>query len=298
MDKLQQMRAFMTVAEEQGFAAAARKLGTSPPSVTRLVAALEENLGVQLLVRTTRSVRVTGAGERYLDDVRQILSLVAAADETANGINAAPQGGIAVTAPVMFGNRYVMPGIVDYLETFPATEVKTLFVDRVVNLVEEGLDVGVRIGQLPDSSLRAIKVGEVCSVVVAAPGYLEAAGSPKTPQALREHTIIISTAGDSSHGWRFNNAGDYPIRLKPRLQTTTNDSAVNAAVRGFGITRLLSYQVADELAAGSLVRLLEEFEPAPVPVHIVHREGQFASTRVRAFIDLLAEHLRGRLTQT
>lgn len=292
MDRFHAMQVFVAVAEEAGFAAAARRLGMSPPAVTRAVAALEARLGVRLLTRTTRFVRATDAGQRYLEDARRILAEAEAADEAAAGINAEPRGELAVTAPVLFGRRYVMPGIVDYLQQYPGTTVSAMFVDRVVNLLEEGLDVGVRIGELPDSGMRAVRAGSVRLTLCASPAYLERHGSPRTPAELAGHTCIVSTAaGGGARSWRFGAAGSAP-RLQARLSVTTNDAAVEAAVRGLGITRLLSYQVADDIAAGRLQRLLPEFEPPPVPVHVVHREGRLASTKLRAFVDLMAGRLR------
>jgi len=287
------MRAFVAVAEAEGFAPAARRLNISPPAVTRAVASLEEHLGVKLLNRTTRYVRATEAGLRYLDDARRILAEIEAADEAAAGVNAAPRGLLSVTAPVLFGRMFVMPGIVKYLEHYPGTEVNAVFLDRVVNLLEEGLDVGVRIGELPDSSMRALRVGSVRMVLCAAPQYLQKHGLPHQPEDLLDHTAILSTAGSNAFNWRFETAsGTRPLRIKPRLTVTTNDAATAAAVEGFGITRLMSYQVAPQLASGELQILLENHEPPPRPVHIVHREGRHASTRVRAFVDLMADMLR------
>ena len=297
MDRFHQLQVYVAVAEEEGFAAAARRLQLSPPAVTRAVAALEDILGVKLLDRTTRYVRVTEAGRRYLEDARQILVGMQAADEAAAGINAEPRGHLAVTAPVLFGRLFVMPGIVAYLERFPAMEVEAIFLDRPVNLLEEGLDVGVRIGELPDSSMRALRVGGVRHVLVAAPSYLQRRGSPRLPADLREHTLIASTAGGFGGGWRFAEAaGDHPLKINARLKVSSNDAAVAAAQSGFGIARLLSYQVAAEVDAGRLCRLMPEYDPPPYPVHILHRETRHASARVRAFIDLLAESLRANTT--
>ncbi len=294
MDRFHQLQVYVAVAEEEGFAAAARRLQLSPPAVTRAVAALEDTLGVKLLDRTTRYVRVTEAGRRYLDDARQILAGLDAADEAAAGINAEPRGHLAVTAPVMFGRLFVMPGIVEYLERYPAMEVEAVFLDRSVNLLEEGLDVGVRIGELPDSSMRALRVGSVRHMLVAAPAYLERHGSPKVPQDLRQHTLIASAAGGFGRGWRFSDtAGDNPLKIDARLTVNSNDAAISAAQAGFGIARLLSYQVRTEIEAGALQVLMPQYEPPGYPVHILHRESRHASARVRAFIDLLAQRLRG-----
>ena len=293
MDRLHLMNVFVAVAEEQGFAAGARRLKMSPPAVTRAITALEEHVKVKLLNRTTRHVRATEAGQRYLEDARRILADADAADEAAAGINAEPRGHLAVTAPVLFGRMFVMPGIVKYLEQYPDTEVDAQFMDRNVNLLEEGVDVGIRIGELPDSGMRALRVGSIRLVLCASPNYLQQHGLPQQPDELLEHTIIASSAGNNAVGWRFNTEGrEKTLRIQPRLTVTTNDAAIEAAVRGFGITRLLSYQVAPQLASGDIKIILSDYESAPRPIHIVHREGRYTSTRVRAFIDLMVEQLR------
>lgn len=291
MDQLHLMTVFVAVAEEQGFAAGARRLNMSPPAVTRAVATLEERLGVKLLNRTTRYVRATDAGLRYLEDSRRIINDVQLANEGAAGVNSEPQGAIAVTAPVLFGQMFVMPSIVTYLKSYPKTQVDAVFLDRVVNLLEEGLDVGVRIGELPDSSMRAIRVGAVSRVLVATPDYLHRYGRPEHPDDLQQHNLIMSRAGNGSSVWPFRD-GTKAVKFTPRLSTTTNDAAVSAALQGFGITRLLSYQVSEQLNAGTLQRLLPDFEPDPIPIHIVHREGRLASVKVRAFIDHMAAALK------
>lgn len=302
MDRLHLMGVFVAVAEEQGFAAAARRLNMSPPAVTRAITALEEHLKVKLLNRTTRYVRTTDAGQRYLDDARRVLADADAADEAAAGINAEPSGHLTITAPALFGRIFVMPGIVNYLEQYPETDIAAQFLDRNVNLLEEGIDVGIRIGELPDSSMRALRVGSVRLVLCASPTYLQKHGLPQYPEELLSHTIIASSAGNNALDWRFNmqknsrNPKEKTLRIKPRLTTTTNDSAIDAAVRGLGITRLLSYQVAEQLASGKLKIILNDYEPAPRPIHIVHREGRYTSARVRTFIDLIAEQLRSNPT--
>ncbi|OUS29051.1 LysR family transcriptional regulator [Thalassotalea sp. 42_200_T64] len=293
MDNLHLMNVYVAVAEEQGFAAGARRLAMSPPAVTRAIAALEEKLGVKLLTRTTRYVRTTDAGLRYLTDAKRILNDVHMANEAAAGINAAPTGHLAITAPVMFGRMFVMPGIIDYLNQYPNTEVDAIFLDRVVNLLEEGLDVGVRIGELPNSSMRALRVGSVRLILCAAPEYLQRNGIPQQPADLSQHTIISSRAMNNSSDWRFEQqAQKYQVNIKPRVTVTTNDAAIEAALSGFGLTRLLSYQVAPYLASGQLNIVMENYEPAAKPVHIVHRESHLTTAKVRAFIDLMAKRLR------
>lgn len=190
MDRLHLMTVFVAVAEEESFAGGVRRLGMSPPAVTRAIAALEDRLGVKLLNRTTRFVRTTDAGQRYLDDSRRIIGEVGEAGEAAAGINAEPRGHLAITAPVLFGKLYVLPGILEFLQRYPAMEVSALFLDRVVNLLEEGLDVGVRIGELPDSSMKAIRVGSARRVTCASPGYLEKYGTPPSLAALSGLSLI------------------------------------------------------------------------------------------------------------
>ena len=293
MDQVHLMSVFVAVGEEVGFAPAARRLDLSPAAVARAIAALEEKLGVKLLLRTTRNVRLTEAGRRYLDDSRAILSSIEEANETAAGVNSAPKGNLSVTSPVLFGKAFVMPGIVRYLKTYPEVEVSALFLDRVVNLVEEGIDVAVRIGHLPDSSLKALRVGQVRRVLCASPEYLAKHGVPRHPDDLLRHTIVAASGVTPRVEWKFG-ADDDPttVRLRPRLTVTSNDAAIAAVVMGLGICRLLSYQVADELAAGRLKIVLADFEEAPWPVHLVHRESKFGSSKVRNFIDLLAGELK------
>jgi DNA-binding transcriptional LysR family regulator len=293
MDRLHLMTVYVAVAEEEGFAAAARRLAMSPPAVTRAISALEDRLGVKLLQRTTRHVRVTEAGERYLDDARRVIAAADEADEAAVGINAQPRGHMTVTAPVLFGRMYVMPGIVDYLRQHPETSVSALFLDRVVNMLEEGVDVGIRIGELSDSSYRALRVGHVRRVICAAPSYLKRHGIPQTPHELRQHQVIVASSLSQNIEWRFVDQGEpLSVRIKPRLTVSSNDGAIEAACLGLGVTRLMSYQVAPLLAAGKLKVVLSEFESPKVPIHIVHREGRHASAKMRAFIDLMAERLR------
>ena len=293
MDRFHLMSVFVAVAEEESFAAGARRLGLSPPAVTRAVATLEEHLGIKLLTRTTRFVRATDAGLRYLESARRILVEVDAADEDAAGVHAAPRGQLVVTAPVLFGSMFVMPGIVDYLERYPDVSVSALFLDRVVNLLEEGMDVGVRIGALPDSTMRAIPVGHVRRVVCAAPEYLKRHGKLKQPSQLARHTILAASPVSPTIEWRFGDGRKgVSVKVQPRLTVTSNEAAIQAALLGFGVTRLMSYQIAAHLAAGRLQRVLADCEPPPLPIHVLHREARHASAKVRSFVDLLVERLR------
>lgn len=293
MDRLHLMTVFVAVAETESFAAGSRRLGLSPAAVTRAIAALEKRLGVKLFNRTTRFVRATEAGQRYLEDSRRVIAAADDADDAATGANAAPRGQLAVTAPVLFGRMFVLPAIVEYLRRYPATEVSALFVDRLANLLEEGLDVGVRIGALPDSSMKAARVGMVRRTLCAAPGYLKKHGVPDRPAALAQHAIIAASGVTPTNEWKFRQGNkSLAVRLSPRLTVNSNDAAIEAALQGFGIARLLSYQIAPQVAAGRLKIILADFEPAPMPIHVIHREGRYGSLRIRAFVDLMVERLR------
>ncbi|QDQ26254.1 LysR family transcriptional regulator [Chitinimonas arctica] len=293
MDRMQLMTVFVAVADEESFAGGGRRLGMSPPAVTRAISALEARLGVKLLERTTRSVRVTEVGQRYLDDARRIIAAADEADAAAAGINATPRGHLAVTAPVLFGKLFVMPGIVDYLQQHTDVTVAALFLDRVVNLMDEGIDVAVRIGPLPDSGMRAVRVGQVRRVLCAAPAYLDRHGTPQSPEELRRHTIIAANSTAPSVEWRFGpDHAPSAIKLQPRLTVTSNDGAIEAARAGLGITRLMSYQAAAPCESGALQTVLTAFEKAPLPIHVLHRESKHGSAKVRAFIDLMVARLR------
>lgn len=293
LDRLHRMAVFVAVVEAGGFAGAARKLGISPPGVTRAIAELENHLGVRLLTRSTRVVRVTEVGERYAQDCRRILAEVDEADEAASGQHSAPRGRLTLTAPVLFGARYVTPIVAEYLARFPEVTASCWFLDRIVNMMDEGVDVAIRIGELPDSSMQAVRVGQVRQLVVGAPAYLARHAAPAHPQALQQHSVISASPVTPTPEWRWMRDGQaFAVRLQPRMLTTSNDSAVAAAVAGLGLTRVMSYQVADELRDGRLQTVLAEFESAPLPVHVVHREGRHATQKARAFLDLAIERLR------
>lgn len=293
MDRLYAMNIFLAVVDQGGFASASRKLQISPPVVTRAISELESSLGVRLLSRTTRVVRVTEVGARYADDCRRILADVAETERSATGTHAAPRGRLVITSPVLFGAMFVTPIVTAYLRHYPETEVECRFLDRVVNMMEEGVDIAVRIGTLPDSSYQAIKVGEVRQVVCASPEYLAARGIPGTPTQLEAHDIIAASGLTPTSDWRFEHNGKpLTARVRPRMTSTSNDAAIAAAVNGFGITRVISYMVSPHLVAGSLKTVLTQFEPARLPINVVHHEGRRSAPKVRAFIDLAVEMLR------
>lgn len=293
MDRLQAMATFLAVVETGGFASAARRLSMSPSVVTRAVCELEERLRIKLLTRTTRTVKVTEAGMRYAESCRRILMDIEEADSAAADANALPRGQLTVTSSVNFGCMYISPIARDYLTRFPEVEINCWFLDRIVNLVDEGVDVAIRIGELPDSSLQAIKVGEVREVLCASPTYLRQRGTPKHPEDLSQHVVISATGVTPTPEWRFRDGSkNLAIRVQPRFTTTMNEAAAECAVAGFGITRLPLFQIARWVKKGTLALVLEAFERPAVPIHIVHREGRYGTRKVRAFIDMAVDALR------
>jgi DNA-binding transcriptional LysR family regulator len=292
MSRFHAMQVFVKVAETSGFAEAARQLNMSPPAVTRAVASLEDQIGARLFTRTTRTVKLTEAGTRYFDDCRRILGDVAEAEAAAGGSYAKPTGVLTVTASALFGQDYIAPILTEYLDQNPEVNVRALFVDRITNMVDEGIDVGIRIGDLADSSFSAIRVGAVRRVVCGAPAYFEAHGVPKHPSELANHKIIVSTTSWASLDWRFAGAQKPTVRIAPRLSFSTYGAVIKATTQGWGLSRPLSYQIAQDLFDGKLQTVLSEYEEDPLPVHVVHPEGRRASAKVRAFVDLAVGRLR------
>ena len=292
MDRFQEMQIFLAVAEEQGFAAAARRLKISPPSVTRAIAAMEARIGTQLLSRTTRSLHLSEAGQRYLDDCRRILAELTEAEEAAAGSFSIPWGHLTVTAPVLFGELFVAPILGEYLDQFAQVSINALLVDRVVNMTDEGVDVAVRIGHLQETGQQAIKVGEVRRVVCAAPAYLERHGRPQHPGQLREAKIVTSSSSQLVSEWQFMEGGQpLNVAVEPRLVVTANNAAINLARLGWGVTRVLSYQVASDVRAGALEIILQDFEPPALPIHVVFQNSARVPAKVNTFVDFLVSRL-------
>lgn len=285
MDKLAAMEMFVLVVEAQSLAAAAHQLGVSPPSVTRRLKALEDRLGVTLLHRTTRAMKLTEAGERYLEDCRRILSDVAEAEDTLSGGRDKLRGRVSVTAPVLFGQMRVMPLVREFLDLHPRVECRVVLLDRLVHLVEEGIDIGVRLGRLQDSALYVLKTGEVRRVVCASPDYLKRHGTPRVPEELRDHRMVAT----SLEGWRMKGQ---TLKLRAPLVVNSNQAALDTALAGWGIARLMDYQVAEHLRAGRLRLLLEDYCPEAWPVQLLTQEGKKMPARVRALVDFLSQRLR------
>src|ERR1700684_1955882 len=290
MDRIDAMQAFVAVADLRGFAPAARKLGLSPSGVTRLIAALEDRLGARLLQRTTRSVALTDVGSRYLERARRILADVEEAEGSAQDERTRPSGRLVVSAPVGFGRLHVSPLMSEYLKRHPEVSGDLRLSDRMINLVEEGVDLAVRIGHLADSSLVARHVGEMRRIVVASDNYLEQRGVPATPEAITSHQTIQFGAISASADWRFVR-DDREIRVTsaPRFSTNSADAAIQYAEQDGGLTRVLAYQAADALKARRLKIVLAKFEQPPLPIHIVYPTSRLLSAKVRTFIDLVTE---------
>lgn len=295
MDLIHLMTVFIAVGEEESLAAAARRLDLSPAAVTRAVSALEERLALTLLQRLSHDVRLTEAGRRQLSLSKSIMAALAAADQAVSGINSEHKGRLSVTAPVVFGKVFVLPCIASYMEQFPELEVAACFVDRVVNLVDEGQDVAVRIGPLPDSGLKSVTVGKLRRILCASPAYLARHGVPQRPADLRHH-MLISRNGRAPVIDTLPPASDRLDAARPRLTVACSESAIEAAVAGLGIARVMLYQAAPRLASGSLSMVLAEHEEDALPVQVLHRQGRLGASKVRHFIDLLVARLRAEHT--
>ena len=294
-DRLDTMAMFVAVAELGSFAEAARRLNRDPAAVTRAVAALEANLRVRLLNRTTRSVALTDEGGRFLDGCRRLLASYDDLRTLGDGAHAEPHGAISVTTTGMFGRLHVLPSIVRFMERYPRVDVRAMFVDRIVSLVDEGLDVGVRLGKLPDSSLRATRVGQVYLSVYASPNYLARHGEPLSPRDLLDHqTVSCLTISPIPDRWSFDGADMTSVPVKPRLVVNSIESAADAVAEGAGLTFLASYHAHAYVQAGRLRRVLAAWEPAPIPIHILQPAGRFPAVKVRLFVDHLAADLRRR----
>jgi DNA-binding transcriptional LysR family regulator len=290
MDRIDAMQALVAVADLRGFAPAARKLGLSPSGVTRLIAALEDRVGARLLQRTTRSVTLTDAGARYLERIRRILADVEEAEGAVERERTRPSGRLAVSAPIGFGRLHVSPVMSAYLKRYPEVSGELRLSDRMINLVEDGIDLAVRIGHLSDSSLVARHVGDMRRIVVASNDYLKQRGEPKTPQAIASHETIQFGAMTAPPDWRFVEDGhEVRVACTPRLTTNSADAALDYAEQDGGLTRVMAYQAAAALKRGRLKIVLAKFEQPPLPIHIVYPTSRLLSAKVRSFVDLVLE---------
>jgi DNA-binding transcriptional LysR family regulator len=293
MDKLRAMAAFVAIVDRGSLTAAANALATSLPSIVRTLAGLERELGVRLLNRTTRRLHLTDEGAQYLDRCRAVLSAIRDAEASLAARKVEPQGRLAVTASVLFGRRYVAPIVNAFAARHPAVSVELLLLDRVVNIVEEGLDVGIRIGHLGDSTLVALPVGSVRRVVCASPGYLRSHGAPRTPSEVAKHRCVHFTQVAAASDWRFRDGRrSVTVPIASRFVCNQAEAAIDACVAGLGLGNFLSYQVAPRIAAKELRYILEDFEPEPVPINVIYPQSRLQSAKVRTFVDTCVAALR------
>ncbi|HVY57214.1 MAG TPA: LysR family transcriptional regulator [Xanthobacteraceae bacterium] len=298
MDRLDTMSILLTVVETGSLSAASRRLGVPLATVSRRVADLEAHLKTRLLNRSSRRISLTDAGRSYAAACKRILEQVEEAERTAAGEYTAPKGDLTLTAPVVFGRRHVLPIAVAFLEAYPEIDLRIVLADRVINLMEDHVDLAVRIGALPSSGLIATKVGAIRRVVCASPAYFARRGVPNHPEDLREHDSITFEGLESDRAWSFTGPkGDIVVPIHSRLTVNTAEAAIDAAVAGIGITRVLSYQMADARRAGALQTVLETFEPTPWPVNLVYIGQGLLPLKVRAFLDWATPRLKSRLTQ-
>jgi DNA-binding transcriptional LysR family regulator len=293
MDRLGAMSVFVAVVSAGSFSAASRELRMPLPTVSRRVAELEAHVDAKLLVRGTRKLTLTEAGEAYLAACRRILEQVAEAERGAAGEYNTPQGELVLTAPVTFGRMHVVPVAAEFLAAHPEVNLRLVLSDRSLNIVDEHLDLAIRVGDLPDSSMVAVRVGAIRAVVCASPAYLKRHGTPKSLDDLGGHQCVTFSMLGSADSWNFP-AGN-SIHVRSRLVASTAEAALEGALCGVGLTRLLSYQVADAVKAGRLVVVLRKYEAAPVPVNLIYVKERRLSGKLRAFLDFAAPRLRARI---
>lgn len=288
MDRLDELQVFLAIFEAGSMAAAAHKLRRSPSAVTRLLAALEERVGARLFERSTRRLTATSEGQGLAEEARRLLADYDAAIRAHQGT--APRGLLRITAPTVFGRRHVSPVVTQFLMRYPEIQVELLLNDRNVDLIDNGIDLALRIGPLDSSGLVARRLGTVRRMTVASPAYLRRHGEPDTPEALGRHQLILGTAVRGLPEWRYQADGrEHVVRFTPRLQVNDVEGVLNAAREGFGIARALSYQAAPDVLAGSLTPILCAYEQEPLPVHLVFPGARHMAPRVRAFVDFAVE---------
>jgi len=294
------MTAFVAAVDEGSLAAAARRLNRSPAMLTRAVVSLEQRIGARILHRTTRTIRLTEVGERYIATCRRVLAELEEAELFAAGERTAPRGVLTVTAPALFGRLHVRPIVDEFLNIHSAVQVRLLLLDRVVNLIDEGVDVAVRLGQLPDSSLVAVKVGEVRRLTCASPDYIKRCPPVHEPRDLAAHDCIAFSQIMPGDLWSFapGPGGGRPrhVRVHPRLTVNSAEAAIASAIEGLGVTCVLSYQIEHELQDGKLALILRDFEPRPLPVHVVYPEARLSAAKASAFVGFIVPRLKGTLS--
>jgi len=296
MDRLRELEVFVAVADSGGFAKAGRQLRLSPPAITRAIASLEDRLGAPVFNRTTRSVSITDVGRRFLESAQRVLAELDGAEKAAVSETTVPQGHLTITASVTLGRSALAPVACAFLGLNPRVSMSMLLLDRVANLVDEGIDVAVRVGSLPDSNLIARRVGAVRRVLVASPNYLKRRGVPRSPDELRVHSIVAFTGLMPDRQWRFmDGRRGRSVSFAPRLEVNDALAALAAAEAGEGIAPALSYMVKDRIEDGRLVTVLDPFSQPAAPVNLLYAHSRVVSPKVRAFVDFATPHLRATL---
>ena len=296
MDRIEAMSTFLTAVEAGSLSAASRKLGMPLVTVSRKVSELEAHLRTKLINRTSRRLTLTDAGRSYVAGCKRILEDLEEIERAAAGEYAAPRGDLVITAPIVFGRLHVLPVVAEFLKVYPDIDIRIVLADRVLNLHEDAVDIAVRIGALPDSSLIATRIGTIRQIVCGSPGYFAAKGTLKSPEELRRHDCVTFDGLMSPAGWKFVIDGSpVTVAVRSRLVVNTAEAAVDAATMSLGVTRVLSYQAANALHAGRLAIALEEFEPAPWPVSLVYAGQGLLPLKVRAFLDFAAPRLKAHL---
>jgi DNA-binding transcriptional LysR family regulator len=296
LDRFEAIATFAAVADEGGFSAASRTLSVPLATVSRRVSDLEQHLGAQLFVRTTRRVTLTEIGEQFLLTCRRVLDELHEGERLASGEYRAPRGGIVMSAPVGLGSAYLTPIIVDFLAAYPDIDVDLRLSDGVVNLGEAGVDIALRAAHLPDSSLMAIRLGSIRHVVCAAPAYLAQKGVPQSPSDLQSHSCVTFSPLGTSREWLFKTgAKTVRVPVHTRLTVSAAEAAVRAAISGVGVTRLLCYQAAVPIAEKRLAILLRDHEPDPIPISLVYPSGRLVPQKLRALIDFVTPRMKAKL---
>jgi DNA-binding transcriptional LysR family regulator len=297
MDRLEAMSILVASAEAGSFSAASRQLGVPLPTISRKVAELETHLKTQLLVRSTRKLSLTEAGLAYIAACKRILEQVDEAESQASGEYTIPRGTLSIAAPVVFGRLHVVPAVNDFLTRFAQISVQLTLSDHAIDIVDDHIDLAVRVGVLSDSTLVATKVGDIRRVVCGSPDYFAAHGTPKTPDDLAKHMCVTYTALASGMTWTFNPRGKTPKSVRPycRLKINTAEAAIDAAIAGVGVTNVFSYQVARSVAAGKLRLILQDYEPDPIPVHLVRAGRAFLPVKLQRFTEFATARLRKSL---
>lgn len=296
MDRLEAMSVIVAVTDTGSFSAASRRLGTPVATISRKVAELETRLKAELFQRSSRRMTLTDAGRDYVEACKRIMEQVDDAERQVSGEYRSPKGDLAVTTPWGLGHTHLLPLAVEFLDVFPQIGLRLLLTDRVVDTVEESIDVAVRIGSLPESSMIATRIGSIRVVVCASPAYLAARGRPQTPDQLRDHDCIAINPVSSPNAWRFRKGNrECLIPIRSRLCVNTSEAAVIAAIAGAGLTRVMSYKMDAAKRAGTLEMVLEAFEPEPLPIHIVYSPRKPIPLKLRVFLDWVTPRLKARL---